>query len=125
MANVPAELRYTKEHEWARHDGDLIVIGITDHAQDALGDVVYVEFAEVGERLAAHKPFVVESVKAASDLFAPLSGEVVEVNSALFDNPEVINSDPYGEGWLIKLRPSDSGEWESLLSASDYEALLS
>ncbi len=125
MANVPADLRYTEEHEWARREDDLIVVGVTHYAQDTLGDVVYVELREVGETLQAGKAFgVVESVKAASDLYAPLSGDVVEVNEALFDSPELVNSDPYGEAWMVKIRPSDPSQFDTLLDASAYEALL-
>ncbi len=125
MANVPAELKYTEEHEWAKRDGELVVVGITDYAQDTLGDVVYVELGEVGETLTAGKPFgVVESVKAASDLYAPLTGTIAEVNEALFATPELLNSDPYGEAWLVKIQPSDESEWDSLLDAGKYESLL-
>lgn len=125
MSNVPADLKYTKDHEWAKREGDLIVIGITDYAQETLGDVVYVELKEVGDSISAHDAFgVVESVKAASDLFAPISGEIVEVNDSLFDNPESVNSDPYGEAWMIKVRPSDDAEWDTLLDAAAYEAIL-
>lgn len=123
--NVPSDLKYTADHEWVRRDGDLLVIGITDHAQDALGDIVYVEAGEAGDALEAGKSFgVVESVKAASDLFAPLSGDIVEVNEALADDPSTVNRDPYGEGWLVKLAPSDADEWDKLLDAAAYEALL-
>ncbi|MDQ4078943.1 MAG: glycine cleavage system protein GcvH [Chloroflexota bacterium] len=125
MANVPSDLKYTEEHEWARREGDLVVVGITDYAQDTLGDVVYVEFSTVGERVEAGEPFgVVESVKAASDLYAPVSGEVAEVNETLFDAPELINSDPYGEAWLIKIRSGEGSDWDDLLDAEAYKALL-
>lgn len=121
MSHVPTELKYTKEHEWIRREGDLAVVGITDHAQEALGDVVYVELPEVGETTALDDAFgVVESVKAASDLFAPLSGEVVEINEALEDTPEMVNEEPYGDGWMIKIRPSDESEWDKLLDAAAY-----
>jgi glycine cleavage system H protein len=123
--NVPADLKYTEEHEWVRQEGDLWVVGITDFAQDSLGDVVYVEVGDVGDALKAGKGFgVVESVKAASDLFAPVSGEIVEINQAVIDTPELLNSDPYGEAWLVKVRASDESEIESLLDAQAYEALL-
>jgi glycine cleavage system H protein len=125
MANVPADLRYTKEHEWVRQEGELYVIGITDYAQDSLGDVVYVELGEIGDSITRGEPFgVVESVKAASDIYAPLSGEIVEVNTPLIDNPELLNSDPYGEAWLVKVRPSNASELEQLLDAAAYGALL-
>ena len=120
--DVPKDLRYTKEHEWARLDGDTVVVGITDYAQDSLGDVVYVELPEEGSEVSKDEPFgVVESVKAVSDLYAPISGNVVEVNDALVDSPEVINEDPYGEAWMIRIEPSDPSELDDLLSAEDYE----
>lgn len=125
MANVPAELKYTEEHEWARREGDLVVIGITDYAQDTLGDVVYVEVPSAGDTVDQGASFgVVESVKAASDLFAPLSGEIVETNDSLTDSPETLNQDPYGEGWLVKIRPSDDTQWDKLLDAAAYEKLI-
>ncbi len=120
---LDSKARYAKTHEWARKEGDLIVCGITDHAQEELSDVVYVELPEVGDEFDRGESFgVVESVKAASDLYMPMGGEIVEVNSALDDSPELVNEDPYGEGWMIKFRPSDPGEWEELLSPGDYEA---
>ena len=120
--SVPEELQYTKSHEWVRTEGDTATIGITDHAQDELGDVVFVELPEEGDTFEAGDSFgTVESVKAVSDLYTPVGGEVVEVNEALDDSPEKINEDPYGDGWIVKLRVSDEGE---LLSASDYEQLL-
>ena len=120
--SVPEELQYTKSHEWVRTEGDTATIGITDHAQDELGDVVFVELPEVGATFDAGDSFgTVESVKAVSDLYTPVGGEVVEVNEALNDSPEKINEDPYGEGWIIKLRVSDEG---NLLSASDYERFI-
>ncbi|MDP8949848.1 MAG: glycine cleavage system protein GcvH [Actinomycetota bacterium] len=121
--NVPEELQYTKSHEWVRTEGDTATIGITDHAQEELGDIVYVELPEQGETFDAGDSFgTIESVKAVSDLYTPVGGEVVEVNEALDDSPENINEDPYGEGWIVKLRVSDEGA--GLLSASDYEQLL-
>ena len=120
--SVPGDLQYTKSHEWVRVEGDVATVGITDHAQDELGDVVFVELPEEGATLAAGDSFgAVESVKAVSDLYAPVGGEVVEVNGALEDSPEKINEDPYGEGWILKLQVSDRGD---LLSAADYEKLL-
>jgi glycine cleavage system H protein len=119
---VPQDLQYTKTHEWVRVEDDVATIGITDHAQDELGDVVFVELPEQGTTLSAGDPFgAVESVKAVSDLYAPVGGEVVEVNGSLEDSPEKINEDPYGEGWILRLRLSDEA---SLLSAEDYERLL-
>jgi glycine cleavage system H protein len=120
--SVPEELQYTKSHEWVRTEGDTATIGITDHAQEELGDIVFVELPEQGATIDAGDSFgTIESVKAVSDLYAPVGGEVVEVNEALNDSPEKINEDPYGDGWIIKLRVSEEGD---LLSASDYERLL-
>ncbi len=120
--SVPGDLQYTKSHEWVRVEDGVATVGITDHAQDELGDVVFVELPETGATLAPGDSFgAVESVKAVSDLYAPVGGEVVEVNGALEDSPEKINEDPYGEGWILKLQISDEGD---LLSAADYEKLL-
>lgn len=125
MSNVPADLKYTKEHEWVgalTADGT-VRVGVTDHAQDALGDVVYVDLPEVGETLEAEATFgEIESTKSVSDLFAPISGEVVAVNEDLADSPETVNSDPYGAGWLIEVRPANEADLDGLLSAADYEA---
>lgn len=122
MANIPENLHYSKDHEWIRVEGDTGTIGITDYAQNSLGDVVYVELPKVGESFSAHESFgSVESVKAVSELFSPVSGEVLEVNESLQDEPEKVNSDPYGEGWMIRIRLSDKGEIDSLLSAAEYE----
>jgi glycine cleavage system H protein len=121
--SVPEELQYTKSHEWVRTEGDTATVGITDHAQEELGDIVYVELPEEGATFEAGEPFgTVESVKAVSDLYTPVGGEVVEVNGALDASPEKINEDPYGEGWIIKIRVSAARA--GLLSASDYEQLL-
>jgi len=121
MSSVPEDLRYTADHEWVRKEGDFFVIGITDHAQDSLGDVTFVELPGVGEVFESKNVFgVVESVKAASDLYMPLSGEISEVNVLLNDSPENVNRDPYGEGWMIKVRPSASIDDANLLSASQY-----
>ena len=123
MSQAPNELKYASSHEWARLEEDgTVTVGITDHAQDALGDVVFVELPEVGIVLAAgDEAGVVESVKAASDIYAPLGGEVIDINGQLGDEPELVNSDPYNDGWFFKLRPSDVNELEGLLSASDYQ----
>jgi glycine cleavage system H protein len=119
---LDANAKYQESHEWARQDGDLIVCGITDHAQDELSDVVYVELPAVGSSLNKGDIFgVVESVKAASDLYMPMGGEIVEVNGALEDTPESVNDDAFGEGWMIKFRPSDPSEWDSLLSGEAYQ----
>lgn len=122
MSNIPSELKYVASHEWIRVEGDgTVVIGITDHAQDLLGDVVFVELPEVGAEVATgDESGVVESVKAASDIYAPVSGEVVAVNEDLEDSPELVNSDPYGEGWFFKLKLADDSELEGLLNAEAY-----
>ena len=125
MSNVPAELRYTREHEWAKVEGDRARIGITAFAQDQLGDVVFVELPKIGAHVRSTQTFgVVESVKAVSDLFAPISGEVVEVNADLAKKPETVNADPYGQGWMIVVTVSDPAELEGLLSAEAYVALI-
>jgi glycine cleavage system H protein len=122
VVSVPEELQYTRSHEWVRTEGDTATIGITDYAQDELGDIVFVELPEEGANFDAGDSFgTVESVKAVSDIYTPVGGEVVEVNEALNDTPEKINEDPYGDGWIIKLRVSGEGD---LLSASDYEQFL-
>ena len=123
MSQVPGELQYTKSHEWARREGETVTVGITDHAQDELGDVVFVELPEEGATYSAGASFgTVESVKAVSDIYAPVGGEVVEVNSALNDAPEKINEDPYGDGWIVRFRASDEGD--NLLSPEEYEKVL-
>ena len=121
----PEDVRYTREHEWAREQGGVVTVGITGYATDQLGDVVFVELPDVGRKLDAGKSFgVVEAVKTVSDLYAPLTGEVVEVNGALSDNPAVVNSDPYGQGWMIKLRLADPQSFTALLSSADYAKLV-
>jgi glycine cleavage system H protein len=123
--DIPEDLRYTREHEWARMKGDKVVVGITDFAQDQLGDVVYVELPDVGDAVKKGEAFgVVESTKAVSELFAPLSGKVVEVNDPLSDAPETINEDAYEEGWMIVVQPSDPKELESLMDAKAYRAFV-
>jgi glycine cleavage system H protein len=125
MASVPEGLRYTRDHEWAKEEGGRVRVGITAYAQEQLGDVVFVELPKVGARVTAKKPFgVVESVKAVSDLFAPVSGEIVEVNGELPNKPETVNQDPYGKGWMIALAPSNKGEWDQLLTAKQYEEFV-
>jgi glycine cleavage system H protein len=122
---VPAGLRYTKDHEWVRVDGDHATVGVTEFAAQQLGDVVFVDLPTVGKTVDQFATFgVVESVKAVSDLFAPVGGEVVEVNAALGDNPELVNSDPFGAGWMIRLRVADSGQLAGLLDPADYEKLV-
>jgi glycine cleavage system H protein len=123
--NVPQNLKYTKEHEWARIEGKNVVVGVTSHAQEALGDVVFVELPKVGSTVTAGKQFgVIESTKAVSELYSPLTGKVTKVNDALSDNPQTINSDPYGAGWIVEVEPSDSKEVAGLMDASAYENLL-
>ena len=123
--DFPEDLRYTREHEWARMKGDRVVVGITDFAQDQLGDVVYVELPDVGDPVKKGESFgVVESTKAVSELFAPVSGKVVEVNDPLADAPETINEDPYEEGWMIVIQPSDPRELEALMDAKAYRSFV-
>ncbi|NOY82228.1 MAG: glycine cleavage system protein GcvH [Kiritimatiellaeota bacterium] len=125
MNKTPTDRLYLESHEWVRIEGDLAVVGITDHAQDALGDITYVELPEVGQRLTQGSECgSIESVKAASDLFSPLSGTVGEINPELEDAPEIINEDPYGKGWMFKLRDLDAGETGALLDAAAYEKLV-
>jgi len=124
MANIPPDLKYTKEHEWAKIEGDRARIGITHFAQEQLGDVVFVELPKVGARVTAMKTFgVVESVKAVSDLYAPLTGEIVEINAELPKKPELVNQDPYGQGWMLVIKLSSPAEVGQLLDASAYEQL--
>ncbi len=124
--NIPSELKYTKDHEWIKIDGDIATIGITDFAQGELGDIVYVEVETLDETLDAEEVFgTVEAVKTVSDLFLPLSGEIVEFNESLEDEPEKVNTDPYGDGWMIKVNISDASQIDSLLSAEDYKTLIS
>ena len=125
MKNIPGDLKFLSSHEWARIESDgTITIGISDHAQDLLGDIVFVELPEVGQILDAESDAaIVESVKAASDVYSPISGEVKEVNSLLEDQPEIINSSPYEDGWFYKISPSDLGELDNLLSPEDYSAV--
>jgi glycine cleavage system H protein len=123
--SIPAELKYTKDHEWVRVEGNVATVGITAFAQGELGDIVYVEVETEGEELGKEEIFgTVEAVKTVSDLYLPLSGKIIEFNTALEATPEVVNSDPYGDGWMIKLEFSDASELEFLLSAADYEALI-
>ncbi len=123
MSNIPADLRYTKDDEWIKVDGEEGIVGITDYAQDALSDIVYVELPGEGESLQEGDTFgVVESVKAASDLYMPISGEIVMVNDDLQDTPEILNSDPYGEGWLVRVKLTNAGELDSLMDSAAYSA---
>lgn len=121
--NFPSELKYTKDHEWVKVEGDVATIGVTDFAQGELGDIVYVEIETVGDTLNKEEVFgSVEAVKTVSDLFMPVGGEVLEVNSALDSSPEVVNSDPYGEGWMVKIKISNASELNELMSADDYKS---
>jgi len=126
MSKTPAELKYTKSHEWVRSESDgTLTVGITDHAQDLMGDMVYVELPEVGSKVMGEKECaVVESVKAASDVYAPVCGEVAAVNEALPDTPEAVNKDPYGNGWMFRIKPDNAGDVDELLDAKAYEALV-
>ena len=122
MANVPEDLHYSKDHEWVRVDGAEAIIGITDYAQNSLGDVVYVELPKAGDEFAANESFgSVESVKAVSEVFTPVAGVVTQINELLADEPEIVNSDPYGQGWMIRVKMSHPGEVDSLLTAAEYE----
>jgi len=121
----PDDVRYTQEHEWAREQGGVVTVGITGYATEQLGDVVFVELPEVGRKVEAGKTFgVVEAVKTVSDLFAPVGGEIVEVNSAIGDNPALVNQEPYADGWLVRIRAANSTDYEKLLTHIDYEKLI-
>lgn len=123
--NFPNDVKYTKEHEWIRQEGDVAYVGITDYAQEQLGDIVFVDIQTVGETLAADEVFgTIEVVKTISDLFLPVAGEVLEQNEALEEQPELVNKDPYGEGWLIKVKPAADADFDSLLDAEAYKALI-
>ena len=123
--NFPNDVKYTKEHEWIRQEGDVAYVGITDYAQEQLGDIVFVDIQTVGETLAADEVFgTIEVVKTISDLFLPVAGEVLEQNEALEEQPELVNKDPYGEGWLIKIKPAADADFDSLLDEEAYKALI-
>ncbi len=125
MVEIPEVLKYTKEHEWVRVEDDIVIIGITDYAQDALGEIVYIELPSEGDEITRGEPFgAVESTKSVSDLYAPISGEVVEVNEALLDSPEAINEDPYGEGWMVKVKPYDTSELDDLMDSDEYTEFI-
>ncbi|OAV25825.1 Glycine cleavage system H protein [Moraxella catarrhalis] len=126
MSNIPADLKYVASHEWLKLEDDgIITVGITDHAQDLLGDVVFVELPEVGRTVSADEEIaVVESVKAASDVYAPIAGEIVEINEELVDSPELANEDPYGKAWFFKIKPANVADYDDLLSAEEYEGSL-
>jgi len=125
MANIPEDLRYSKDHEWVRVEGDIATIGITDYAQHSLGDVVYIDMPRVGDKFGTHEAFgSVESVKAVSEIFTPVGGEVAEVNDAVNDTPEAVNNDPYEAGWMVKVKMDNTGEADALMSAAEYEEYL-
>jgi len=123
--NIPQSLKYTKEHEWVREDGDTVTVGITDHAQGELGDIIFVEFPEIGQKIERDEPFgTIEAVKTVADLFAPISGTVIEINETLDDSPESVNQDPYGDGWMVKVSVSEAGELDNLMSADQYQEMI-
>ena len=125
MSDIPADLRYTREHEWAKREGNRVRVGITAYAQEQLGDVVFVELPKKGSKVTAQKTFgVVESVKAVSDLFAPISGDVVEINRELEQSPQIVNQEPYGRGWMLVVTPSNAAEFDQLLTAEQYAQFL-
>ena len=123
--SLPEDLKYTKEHEWLKVDGETAIIGITEHAQSELGDIIFIEFPNVDQKIEKNEPFgTIEAVKTVADLFAPVSGKVIEINETLEDNPEFVNSDPYVNGWIVKVSISDISELEELMSADKYEELI-
>ena len=123
--SLPNELKYTEDHEWVKVDGDIATIGITDHAQSELGDIIFIEFPEVNNRIEKTEPFgTIEAVKTVADLFAPISGKILEINEALEDSPELVNSDAYGEGWVVKVSVDNPNELKELLSSENYEKLI-
>lgn len=125
MSNIPENLRYSKDHEWVLVEGDVATLGITDYAQHSLGDVVYVDFPRVGDKFATHEAFgSVESVKAVSEIFTPIAGEITEINEGLNDAPEAVNSDAYGTGWMVKIKMDNPGETDGMLSSAEYEEYL-
>ncbi len=126
MSQVPADLKYVASHEWLRQEADgSITVGITYHAQDLLGDIVYIELPDVGDNVEADAEIaVVESVKAASDVYAPIAGEILEVNEAIIDSPEIVNQDPYGEGWFFKIKPENASDYDGLMDADEYQDSL-
>ena len=123
--SLPEDLKYTKEHEWLKVDGETAIIGITEHAQSELGDIIFIEFPNVDQKIEKNEPFgTIEAVKTVADLFAPVSGKVIKINETLEDNPEFVNSDPYVNGWIVKVSISDISEMEELMSADKYEELI-
>ena len=123
--NIPQILKYTKEHEWVREDGDTVTVGITEHAQGELGDIIFVEFPEIGQKIERDELCgTIEAVKTVADLFAPISGTVIEINETLDDSPESVNQDPYGDGWMVKVSVSEAGELDNLMSADQYQEMI-
>ena len=123
--DLPQNLKYTKEHEWVKIDGDLLIVGITDHAQSELGDIIFIEFPDLSQVISKDDPFgTIEAVKTVADLFAPVSGKIIEINQDLEDNPELVNSDPYGEGWIVKITDFDKYQLDSLLDSNNYEEII-
>ena len=123
--NIPNDLKYTKEHEWVRIDGDIITVGITDHAQSELGDIIFIEFPELNQLISKDEPFgTIEAVKTVADLFGPVTGKVLEINEALEDNPDLVNSDVYGEGWIVKITCTNDSELDDLLDSEKYQEMI-
>ena len=123
--DLPQNLKYTKEHEWVKIDGDLLIVGITDHAQSELGDIIFIEFPDLSQMISKDDSFgTIEAVKTVADLFAPVSGKIIEINQDLEDNPELVNSDPYGEGWIVKTTDFDKSQLDALLDSNNYEEII-
>tara|TARA_B100000929_G_scaffold51406_1_gene37510 strand:+ start:1754 stop:2128 length:375 start_codon:yes stop_codon:yes gene_type:complete len=123
--DLPQNLKYTREHEWVKIDGDLLIVGITDHAQSELGDIIFIEFPDLNQVISKDDPFgTIEAVKTVADLFAPVSGKIIEINQDLEDNPELVNSDPYGEGWIVKITDFDKSQLDALLDSNNYEEII-
>tara|TARA_B100001245_G_scaffold231874_1_gene213283 strand:- start:2619 stop:2993 length:375 start_codon:yes stop_codon:yes gene_type:complete len=123
--DLPQNLKYTKEHEWVKIDGDLLIVGITDHAQSELGDIIFIEFPDLSQMISKDDSFgTIEAVKTVADLFAPVSGKIIEINQDLEDSPELVNSDPYGEGWIVKITDFDKSQLDALLDSNNYEEII-
>ena len=123
--DLPQNLKYTKEHEWVKIDGDLLIVGITDHAQSELGDIIFIEFPDLSQMISKDDSFgTIEAVKTVADLFAPVSGKIIEINQDLEDNPELVNSDPYGEGWIVKITDFDKSQLDALLDSNNYKEII-
>ena len=123
--DLPQNLKYTKEHEWVKIDDDILMVGITDHAQSELGDIIFIEFPDLNQVISKDEPFgTIEAVKTVADLFAPVSGKIIEINQDLEDNPELVNSDPYGEGWIVKISDFDKSQLDALLDSNNYKGII-